>query len=317
MRAVKRNMITPNREGKTLDAGYDEFVHYCKARNLSEATIKHYDESMRIVYKFMDYKTLISSLSEHTVQDFVIFCKRDMGQKDITTNTNLRSLKTILYYFMRLGYMDSFKISEIRVTKEPIETYSDAELRILLKKPDMKKASFVELRNWTITNFIMGTAIRLKSLANIKIKDIDFENELITLTHTKNRRGQIVPISHTLKAVLVEYTSYRGGEDEDYLFSTAYGGKMKENALTGSMALYNKRRGVMKTGVHRLRHTFARNWILNGGDVFRLQKILGHSSMDIVRNYVNMFSDDVQRDFNTFNPLENITEQQKKGIKLR
>lgn len=314
---MQRKGITLNATGKALDAGYDEFVRYCKARNLSQATIKHYDDSMRIVYYFMDYKTPISSITPQTVQDFVIYCKEVRGQKDVTVNTNLRSFKAILYYFMKLGYMEEFKIHEIRVTKEPIETYTDAELRILLKKPDVKKTSFVELRDWAITNFILGTGVRLKSLTNIKIKDIDFDNELIRLSHTKNRRGQVIPLSTTLKAVLGDYIGYRGGEDDSYLFCTAYGDKIQENALTGSMAKYNKKRGVVKTGVHRLRHTFAKNWILNGGDVFRLQKILGHSSMDIVRNYVNMFGSDVKKDFNDFNPLESITEKSKKSIKLR
>lgn len=72
----------------------------------------------------------------------------------------------------------------------------------------------------------------------------------------------------------------------------------------------------MKTGLHRFRHTFAKKWINSGGDIFRLQKILGHSSLDVVRNYVNMFTNDLQDNFNTFSPLENIITD-KKFIKIR
>ena len=64
------------------------------------------------------------------------------------------------------------------------------------------------------------------------------------------------------------------------------------------------------------RHTFAKNWILNGGDIFRLQKILGHSTMDMVKNYVEMFDDDLKRDFETFNPLDNMLKD-KKGDVIR
>jgi integrase/recombinase XerD len=59
---------------------------------------------------------------------------------------------------------------------------------------------------------------------------------------------------------------------------------------------YNQKRGVNKTSVHLFRHTFAKNWITNGGDIFRLQKILGHSSIEMVKEYVEMFSDDLKRD---------------------
>ena len=48
-----------------------------------------------------------------------------------------------------------------------------------------------------------------------------------------------------------------------------------------------------------------------GGDIFRLQKLLGHKSMEIVKEYVNMFNEDLQKDFNTFNPLEKFAKTDK------
>jgi integrase/recombinase XerD len=105
---------------------------------------------------------------------------------------------------------------------------------------------------------------------------------------------------------LAEYIQYRKGELTDYLFCSIYGEKLTPNALGHSIRKYNIKRGVGKTSIHLFRHTFAKNWILAGGDIFRLQKLLGHSSMDIVREYVNMFSDDLQKDFDRFNPLEQI-----------
>lgn len=73
----------------------------------------------------------------------------------------------------------------------------------------------------------------------------------------------------------------------------------------------------MRTGVHRFRHTFAKNWIVNGGDIFKLQKMLGHSSINMVKSYVDMFTDDLQQDFNIYNPLEKLQSNNKKFMKLR
>ncbi len=302
---------------KTFARGYDEFIIYCKARNLSPATIKHYDGSILIWYKFIDYKTPINQITSETVQQFILFMQEKMNENDVTMNTNLRSIRAILYYFMKLGYMEKFHISELKVTKEPIETYTDAELKLLLEKPDIKKCSFIEYRNWVIVNFLLASGGRVKTLVNIKIQDLDFENDLIKYRHTKNRFGQIVPMSFSLKKVLIEYLQYRGAESEDeYLFVSAYGGQINTDTLSKNMCSYNRKRGVAKTGIHRYRHTFAKKWILNNGDSFRLQKMLGHRSMDMVKNYIEMFADDLQKDFNNFNPLENLVSS-KKAIKMR
>ena len=108
----------------------------------------------------------------------------------------------------------------------------------------------------------------------------------------------------------------RSGEENDYLFCTAYGEKANRQTISVNVNNYNRKCGVMKTGLHRFRHTFAKKWINSGGDIFRLQKILGHSSLDVVRNYVNMFTNDLQENFNSFSPLESIA-RDKSFIKLR
>jgi len=58
------------------------------------------------------------------------------------------------------------------------------------------------------------------------------------------------------------------------------------------------------------RHTFAKKWILSGGDIFRLQKLLGHSSLEIVKEYVNIFGADLKAQYDAYNPLENVYRSQ-------
>lgn len=69
------------------------------------------------------------------------------------------------------------------------ETYSDEELKKLLKKPDMRKCSFSDYRSWVIINLLVNNGIRSSTVRNIKNKDADLENLVIYLRHTKNRKG--------------------------------------------------------------------------------------------------------------------------------
>lgn len=315
MANYKKKKLTLMSVDKSFEQGYSEFIGYCKARNLRPATIKHYDNIINYTwYKFLPKETAIADITLQTVYDFMEYC-RALGNGDTTVNTNVRAIRAILYYFMRLGYMDEFQIVEPKRNPKPIETYTDAELKLLLAKPDMKKCRFSEYRNWVICNFLLATGARLSTLVELRVEDLDFENELIAYRHTKNRKRQVVPMSSKLKLVLQEYVAYIDGEG--VLFPNSYGEPISQITITHGLQYYNQRRGVMKTGVHRWRHTFAKKWILSGGDIFRLQKMLGHSSMEIVKNYVNMFTDDLQRDFDTFNPLETMTEPVRSRITVR
>jgi integrase/recombinase XerD len=314
-----REKIEMNKKlsNKTFDQGYDEFINYCKVRNLRPATIKHYDDIINhIWYKFREHKTPFKDITSKTIDEFILFCKTEMNENDVTINTNIRTIRTVCYYFMKLGYMQEFKISEIKADREIIDTYTDSEIKLLIKKPDIKKCSYIEYRNYVICNFLLSTGCRAKTLVNLKLVDLDFENQLIKYSHTKNRRQQIVPMSNTLKVILIEYLQYRQAENEnDYLFVNAYGNQLKTDLLSQSLCSYNRKRGVMKTGVHRWRHTMAKKYILLGGDIFKLQRILNHSTLDMVRNYVNMFTDDLKKGFNEINPLEQMVDK-KEHIKM-
>ena len=78
---------------------------------------------------------------------------------------------------------------------------------------------------------------------------------------------------------------------------------------------YNKRRGVETTGIHRYRHTFAKQWILNGGNVVALSKMLGHSGLDITQNYINVLVSDVAKQVDEINLLDKFSGRT--SIKMR
>ena len=101
--------------------------------------------------------------------------------------------------------------------------------------------------------------------------------------------------------------SKRGGADEDYLFPNESGAQLTENGLRCSIARYNKRRGVSKTSIHLFRHTFARKYLVDcGGNAFTLQRLLGHSTLDMTKHYCAIFDADLARNYDNFSPLMQI-----------
>lgn len=302
---------------QTVRECFEGYITKCTVRNLSPQTISTYRKHYDVFEEFLGGEdTQMSEIEEQHIDDFIIYLRNRPNCGDITVNSYLRSIRSFLYYAMELELILHFKIKLLKVEKKIKETYTDSELKRLLKKPDISKCNFTEYKMWAFVNYLIATGNRISSALNLKIKDLDFDNATINITKTKNRKAQVIPMSATLAIVLKEYLSYRKGDSNDYVFCSAYGGMADKRTYQESLAKYNNSRGVAKTSAHLFRHTFAKKWILNGGDIFRLQKVLGHSDLTIVREYVNMFNADLAVGFNSFNPLDSITTVNR-GQKLR
>lgn len=306
--------IEMNLQNKTLNEGFEEFIKYCTVRDCTESTLLNYQATMRNFNKFCPGHTPLNDINKNMIEDYICYLRENTAMSNVSISIWLQRLKAVLNYLHNNGYMNKIAFPVIRCEKKVKEVYTDDELKLLLEKPKLSLCNFTEYRNWVMINYLLSTGNRRNTLINIKIADIDFEGAIIKLSTTKNKKQQYIPLSATLSKILKDYLKHRGGKPDDYLFCDACGGKLKADNLRISLTRYHKRRGVEKTSIHLYRHTFAKKWILAGGDIFRLQKILGHSSLDVVKEYVEMFTNDLQKDFDKFNALEQI---QGKGEKIR
>ena len=299
MKKIKMNI----ENNVTFREGFEEYLLDCKARNLRDGTLRHYTDSAKQIMKYIGEDTLISSIDRAAVDDFIVQLRDNPMLNDMSLYTYARDFKTLMYFFMRREYIPYFKIIIPKADKQPIETYTDRELQILLKKPNLRHCGFTEYKVWVMTNFLLSTGIRQHSLVNIKIKDIDFGADVVHINVTKNRKPLIIPLNADIKKILQEYLKYRKGEANDYLFCNVYGKQLVRSTVYHSFYDYNKNRGVQRTGMHRYRHTFAKKWVMMGGNVVTLQKVLGHSSLEITQNYLNLLVSDLKKDIEEFNIL--------------
>ncbi len=283
------------RSAITFEEGCNLYLDNCRARNLREGTIGHYKQSYTQFYKFFDAEMPAEELNKKAFDSYVIYL-RETIQNDASINSYLRDLITTMHFLMDEGYVERYKMQSIKVDKTPVETYTEDELVKLCRKPDLKKCSFAEYQSWVMTNFLLSTGVRQRSLNNIKIADVDLESKIITVRVTKNRKVLLVPFNESLKHILQEYLKYRQHKSNDeYLFTNIFGQQLTKSTGYHRLYEYNKARGVETTGLHRYRHTFSKLYILNGGDAVTLSRLLGHSSLQITQNYVNLLVSDVAK----------------------
>ena len=226
-------------------------------------------------------------------------------------------VRAFLYWCMERHYMERFPIKMIHADEPVKEPYTADELERLLKKPDVKKCSFAEYRNWVIVNFLLGTGCRASTLINLRIEDVDLSAGTVYFRHMKARNRQTVPLTRRLVKTLDEYLGYRSGTPSDPLFVSEYGGALSRSTLENAIWSYNHKRGVEKTSLHLFRHTYAKLYIQAGGDPFRLQKLLGHSDLAMTRRYVALYADDLKSNYDALNPLEQVVHDDRPRDKIK
>lgn len=301
---MKKIKIKNIAEEKTFEEGFEEFIFDCKSRNLRKDTLGHYNQSYKQMIKYLDKDTIISTINLKFYENFVIEIRKNKNINSQTIYTYARDLSTIIHFFQRKDYVPIFKIILPKVDKKPIETYSDEQLSLLLKKPNLKKCTWAHYRNYCIVATFFSLGIRLSSLTNIRIKDIDWDTETIKIMHTKNHKPLTLPIPIELLKILKEYLKYRQFKNlDDFLFCNIYGKQLTRDGITRAIKNYNHACGCSKTSIHAMRHTFAKHWIMSGKSVVTLQKALSHSSLQMTQNYINILVSDLQKDMQDNNIL--------------
>jgi len=301
-----------NKQGMLFKDLCEMYFKRCEANGVSQHTTNGYKNILKYFYEYLQYKGVseefyCQDFTAYTFEDFKVHIKQVRKVKDITVNSYIRKLTPMLSYGMELGYIEKFPYSYVKHQEVFKDIYTEEELKLLLKKPSEKDTTnrFAEFRNWAIINFLLGTGIRALELRELKISNVDLKEGLINLSHTKNKKPRQVPISNVLHKVLVEYLQVRGGTPSDYLFCTSYGERMPRTTLQMGIVKYAKRRGVFRYSLHLFRHTFATLFLREGGDIYTLKRLLGHSSYRMTEYYLHLAGKDLKC-ATVFNPLDKI-----------
>ena len=221
-----------------------------------------------------------SGINKEVYESYIMYLKtkpkkqNNPKKKDVieylspqTIQSYTRHLRAILNFFINeRGYTDYFKIVLPKAEERVKEPYSKEEMQILLEKPNVKTCRFSEYRNWVLANYLAGTANRISTAINLKISDLNFNEEEILLRAVKNKKPYVIPLNGYLKKILLEYLGYRGGEPDDPVFCPENDSKkhLTVNGIKSVMSKYNKRKGITKTSSHLYRNYFSKHYLLKG-----------------------------------------------------
>ena len=301
---ARKKLFVDGDISNTIRQVWDLYTTSQAAKGVCDITLRNYKQHFHSISKFLDVERSIDDLTKGDLELMVV----EMRKNGLATNsvaTYVRRMRAFLNWCNQEGYC-SLSMANIREQDTVKETYSDAELERLLKKPK-KHCDFCEYRSWVIVNFLLNSGCRAATVRNIQNRDVDLDARQVVFRHTKSKKVQVIPLCSYMALILRDYMAIRKGKPDDYLFCDQFGGMLSETALRQSVARYNRRRGVAKTSLHMFRHTFARKYLVDcGGDAFTLQRLMGHSTLKMTKHYCSIFDADIAKNYDRFSPLANI-----------
>jgi site-specific recombinase XerD len=156
---------------------------------------------------------------------------------------------------------------------------------------------------------LLDSGLRIGEIVRLKTNDLHLDEGIIKILG-KGKKERFVPIGSNSQKVLqryiFRYRSRHNDSQNDYVFLSTGEKPLTENSLKLMFARLAHRSGVKRLHAHLCRHTFATKFLINGGDVFSLQQILGHSTLEMTRHYVNLASNHVTLQHRRFSPLDRL-----------
>ena len=192
-----------------------------------------------------------------------------------------------------------------RVPHKVIEPLADEDLRRLIAASDVRDRAIVLL--------LLDTGLRVSEAAGISLADLRPDGTIKVLG--KGARERVVPVGAATRRAIARVLDGRAPSAGDApLFIGAAGERL---TLTGIQQLLRRLRArasiAGRCNPHTFRHTFAHRYLMNGGDVFTLQRMLGHSSLEMVRRYVALADGDVVTHHRAASPADHLLATRPRG----
>lgn len=324
-------------EGLLLSEALDGFAKYKVVEGLSSNTLHSYrDQLDRLVAHLGN--PLLEDITSEQLGDFLYWLRTDYKPRRVNRdNKDSLSPKTLYNFWVSMksfftwAHKNDFlprdlmaPVAKPRFTVEPIDPFTREEIEQLLhvckysrvadtngRLPfKMKRPTY--RRDEALILVLLDTGLRASELCALRITDVNMKTGEVTVRHgkhggAKGGKGRFVYIGKATRRTLWRYIVEREDKDNEYapLFLSTGDRPLNKNSLRLLLRRLGKKAGLKKCHPHMFRHTFATNYLRAEGDIFTLQELLGHSSLEMVRRYARIANVDIQRMHSRASPVDN------------
>lgn len=327
---------TKSKSTLLISKSIDGFLKFKTAEGLSQRTITTYEYTLNQWLKYIGDQC-VSKVQPSDLTGYLAWLRTEYKPIRFNGSEEPLSAKTIRNVWVTFrsffGWLQvEFKypnpakeISAPKFQKHPVQTFTKEELERIMKACLYARESQTEVRkkfiirrpsanrDQAIVLVLLDTGLRATELCSLTINDVDLKTGKVTVRHgvgggAKGGKGRTVYLGKVARKTVWRYLAGReDGDDSDApLFISHADRPFNKDSLRVLINRLGARAEVKKTYPHKFRHTFAITYLRSGGDVFTLQSLLGHGSLDMVRHYAQIAEVDVAQAHRKASPADNM-----------
>ena len=306
-----------------------ELIEYYEVCNRSEGkspkTISWYSANLKSFHNYLKNRHLpdsIDNIDTKLLRGYVLYLMKRIRYSghpytpvktellsSATIHGHVRTLRAFFNWLVVEGMTQNNPAKDLKppkVTRKVVSTLSDEEIGAILNTFSVSPS---DARDQTLFMLLIDTGLRISELVNLKMDDVHMDEGYLKVMG-KGKKERIVPLGNNAQKALQRYSfRFRPKPNNpiiNNLFLSQSSKPLTENCMKLMFTRLAKRSGVYRLHAHLCRHTFATRFLINGGDVFSLQQILGHSTLEMVRHYVNLASSHITIQHQKFSPLDRL-----------
>jgi site-specific recombinase XerD len=290
------------------------YLLHRRADGLAERTLKDY--TIHISRFFSKYPQALETPEQ--VREYVLqYMAKD--RSPAYHNITLRYLRVFFKWTVRQGVLYANPTDGIKLRKaQPrIVNHGKDIIRALIDQPD--RTTFVGLRDYALILLTMDSGIRPGESLQLQVEDINIPGSYVTVRAevSKTREPRTMPLSAPTTKAIIQLIAVRPSDWEGApLFCTCSGTPLVLQSWRYRLKTYGGKIGV-NIRPYDLRHEFAMEYLRNGGNVFGLQKSMGHSDIATTRRYVEYTMSDLRAAHAKASPVSNLLPSRKRLTRLQ
>lgn len=290
----------------TLQQASAEFVLEQHIRGNTAKTVRYYTQCLDYFARFAGADAPMDTITPRTLKSYFMHLT-EQNLSTISIQSYIRGVRA----FLSWCYQEELIVENLpekfhlpKAKRKAIDVLSDTEIRQLFACFNIRKT--LPLRNACICSLMLDCGLRLNEVATLTLEHLRLEDGY-AIVDGKGNKQRYVPLGLHTRKLLNRYIARRPiGVQTNVVFLQKNLSPVTSNTLQLLFRRLKKQANIPRLRAHLLRHTFATRYLENGGDIYTLQNILGHTTLEMVKRYVHYIPGKVKSTHPKYSPVDNL-----------